>query len=279
VIFSCYLLLFNAQGDCSMSSQFASYFTIYFGRSHNLAGWVCLAYFLSVGLVQSQDKIILRQGPPVQGEIQGVDAAGNVTIKFDKGTIPYPKANIESVEVAERPEYVQGVAAILEENFPKGIELLQPLTTKFLGLDAPWVADAAGYLAEALAATGKTFESEQICDKIIQSYPNSVFRYKGMVGKATILLSRDKADEAMALLDQVDKAINISAIPDRKSLRILNHLYYVKAQVFEKKGDKQQALESYLKVAALYYEPKKRADAAQAKADALRKSDPKLVVN
>lgn len=215
----------------------------------------------------------------MQGEIQGVDAAGNVTIKFEKGTIPYPKANIESVEVAERPEYAQGVAAVLEENHAKGIELLQPLATKLLGLDAPWVADAAGYLAEALAATGKTFESEQLCDKIIQSYPNSVFRYKGMVGKATILLSRDKPDDAMVLLDEVDKAVNTSAIPDRKTLRILNHVYYVKAQVFEKKGDKQQALESYVKVATLYYEPKKRADAARTKAEALRKADSKLVVN
>jgi len=238
-----------------------------------------MAYLLMAGFSQAQDKIILRQGPPVQGEIQGVDAAGNVTIKFEKGTIPYPKANIESVEVAERPEYAQGVTAVLEENHAKGIELLQPLTTKFLGLDVPWVADAAGYLAEALAATGKTFESEQICDKIIQSYPNSVFRYKGMVGKATILLTRDKTDEAMALLDEIEKAINTNAIPDRKTLRILNHVFYVKAQVYEKKGDKQQALEAYVKVASLYYEPKKRADAAQAKADALRKADPKLVVN
>ncbi len=262
-----------------MNSHFASSFNYRFGHSISLTSSVCMAYLLMAGFSQAQDKIILRQGPPVQGEIQGVDAAGNVTIKFEKGTIPYPKANIESVEVAERPEYAQGVTAVLEENHAKGIELLQPLTTKFLGLDVPWVADAAGYLAEALAATGKTFESEQICDKIIQSYPNSVFRYKGMVGKATILLTRDKTDEAMALLDEIEKAINTNAIPDRKTLRILNHVFYVKAQVYEKKGDKQQALEAYVKVASLYYEPKKRADAAQAKADALRKADPKLVVN
>jgi tetratricopeptide (TPR) repeat protein len=262
-----------------MNSLFASFIIYRFRLSYFLTASVCSAYFVSVGLSQAQDKIILRQGPPVQGEILGVDAAGSVTIKFDKGTIPYPKGNIESVEVVERPEYSQGVAAVLEENYAKGIELLQPLSNKFLGLDSPWVADAAGYLAEALAATGKTYESEQLCDKIIASYPSSVFRYKGMVGKATILLSRDKGDEAMALLDEVDKAVNSAAVPDRKTLRILNHLYYVKAQVFEKKKDNQQALEAYLKVATLYYEPKKRAEAAQTKADALRQADPKLVVN
>ncbi|NJK92580.1 MAG: hypothetical protein HC904_12580 [Blastochloris sp.] len=241
-------------------------------------GLAMIVLLLPMGLIHAQDKIILRQGPPVQGEIQGVDAAGNVTIKFDKGTVPYPKGNIESVEVGERPEYAQGVEAVLEQNYAKGIELLQPLTTKFLGLETPWVADAAGYLAEALAATGKVFESEQICDKIIQLYPGSVLRYKGMIGKATVLLSRGKNDEALALLSEVDKAVNTAPIPDRKSLRILNHLYFVKAQIFEKKGDKQQALEAYLKVATLYYEPKKRADAAQARADAMRKEDPKLSV-
>ncbi len=238
-----------------------------------------LLLILTMELSQAQDKIIVRDGPPVQGEILGIDVNGTVTIKFDKGTIPYPKANIESVELAERPEYQLGIAAVSEENHAEGIKLLQPLVTKFLGLDAPWVADAAGYLAEALAATGKTFESEQISDKIIQVYPTSIFRYKGMVGKATILLSRNKPDEAMAILDEVDKAVNTSPVPDRKSLRILNHVNYVKAQVFEKKGDKQQALEEYIKVVTLYYEPKKRADAAAARADALRKEDATLVVN
>jgi tetratricopeptide (TPR) repeat protein len=262
-----------------MNFLFASLLFNRFRPSHIFAVHVCGAYLMAVTCLSAQDKIILREGPPVQGEIQGIDAAGNITIKLEIGTVPYPQANIQSVEVAERPGYAEGVSAVLEENFVKGIEILQPMSNKFLGLEAPWVAEAAGYLAEALAATGKSFESEQICDKIIQSYPNSVFRYKGMVGKATVLLNRGKPDEAMALLTEVDKAINTAATPDRNSLRILNHVYFVKAQVFEKKGEMQQALEAYMKVTTLYYEPKKRAEAALLKADALRKADPKLMVN
>ncbi|MDD5262853.1 MAG: hypothetical protein PHD76_13485 [Methylacidiphilales bacterium] len=229
--------------------------------------------------LQAQDKIILKQGAAVTGEIDSITPTGNILIKTDQGSIPYPKANIQKIELSERPDYKVGLQAIDDQDYQKGIEKLKPLIDKFIGLDAPWVADGAGYLAEALAKTGKTFESEQLCDKIIASYSGGQYRFKGMIGKANTLIIRDKADDALKMLDEAEQAIGVSAAPDAKMMSILSDLNFVRAQAYLKKGDKAAALESFLVVSTIYYKPVKRAQQAQAQADQLRKDNPNLVVN
>jgi len=244
-----------------------------------------LSIFLLSGLVlavpaqAAQDKIFLKQGAVVEGEIQGVDASGGVTIKMAQGTLPYPKANIDRIELAERPENVEGVAAVEKDDYAKGVEILKPLVDKFLGLDAEWVAEAAGYLAEALAQSGKTFESEQLCDKIIAAYPNSHYKVKGMIGKANTLLVRDKTDEAIKLLADVEKTVEAPAVLDAKTMSILSELNFMKGEAYLKKGDKALALEAYLKVTTLYYNPPNRAAEAQKRIEELRRQDSKLTVS
>ena len=229
--------------------------------------------------LQAQDKIILKQGAPVEGEIQTIDKSGNILLKESQGVIPYPKAIISRIEMKERPDYTAGMAAINQQDYPKGIEKLQPLIDKFMGLDVAWVAEGAGSLAEAMAKAGKTFDSEQLCDRIIAAYPGSQYRLKGMIGKANTLIVRDKADEALKTLEEVEKGIEASPVPDLKAMSILSDLQFFRGNALLKKGDKAGALECFLKVATLYYKPEGRAKEAQALADRLRKEQPGLVVN
>ncbi|MDR1190936.1 MAG: hypothetical protein LBK60_04620 [Verrucomicrobiales bacterium] len=226
----------------------------------------------------AQDKIIIKDGAPVEGEILSVDANGSVSIKMANGTLPFAKAKIEKVELGVRPELAEGVAAVQQQDYAKAIATLKPLVDKFLGIDAEWVAEAAGDLAESLAQTGKTYDAEQLGDKIIAAYPNSAYKYKGMIGKAYTLIVREKYDDALALLKQADEALTPGLVPDRKIMDIMSDLNYVRGQAYEKKGDNARALESYLKVVTLYYQPEKRAQQAQAKANDLRKKNPGLVI-
>jgi|GEM_PF-535536 len=228
----------------------------------------------------AQDKIILRAGAPAVGEIMAYNAqSGTVTLKTAQGEIPYPMANITRVELAERPAAAEGISAAAEERYPEAVEKLKPLVDKFLGLDAAWVPQAAGVLAEALARTGKTFESEQLADAILKAYPNSVFRFQGMIAKASSLVARQQMDPALALLAEVEKAFPPTAAPDAGSMQILSNLHFSKGQIYKAKGDKAKAYESFLTVASLYHQPAKRAAQALAEAEALRKEDPKLAVN
>ena len=234
---------------------------------------------LSNTVLLAQDKIILKQGAPVEGEIQSIDKSGNILLKEAQGVIPYPKAMIDKLEMGERPDYVAGIEAINQQDYAKGIEKLKPLIDKFMGLDVAWVAEGAGYMAEALAKTGKTAASEELCDKIIASYPGSQYRLKGMIGKANTLIVREKPDDALKMLEEVEKSVEAGAVPDPKTMTILSDLNFVRGQAQLKKGDKAGALECFIKVATLYYKPAKRAQEAQALADQMRKEDPALTVN
>ena len=226
----------------------------------------------------AQDKIILKDGQSVDGEVQAINANGDVTFKMANGILPYPKANIKKIELGERPEYLEGTKAAEDQDYATAITKLQPLVDKFLGVDAEWVAEAASDLGEALAQTGKTYDSEQLCDKIIKAYPNSVYKYKGMTGKAYTLLVREKYDDALTMLKEADDAIKTGPNVDEKTMDILSTLNYVRGQAYEKKGDPAKALESYLKVVTLYYKPVKRAQQAQTQAKAILKKNLGLAV-
>ncbi|MDX6765404.1 MAG: tetratricopeptide repeat protein [Candidatus Methylacidiphilales bacterium] len=238
------------------------------------------AFLIASHAAQAQDKIVLKDGSPSNGEITAYDpASGAVTFKNDKGTVPYPAATLSKVELGERPEFAKGVAAVSEERYAEGVDLLKPLVDKFLGIDSPWVPQAAAYLADALAKTGKTFDSEQLADKIVKSYPNSIFRYQGMISKAASLSAKKNYDEALTLLAEVEKAVPQTAAPDARTMQILGDLFYNRAIIYKAKGDKAKAYESFLTVSSLYHKPAKRAKLALAEAEALRKENKDLFVN
>lgn len=225
----------------------------------------------------AQDKLILKSGETVEGTVEGLTPTGDIRFKIAAGTVPYPKANILRVELAERPEFVAGIKAMEQQNFAEAIENLKPLVDKFLGIEVEWVAEAAGALAEALAQAGKTYDSEQLSDRIIAAYPNSPFRFRGMISKAYTLVVRERYDEAIKLLNEVVEAVKPGPAPDARTMDILSYLHFVLGQAFEKKGENAKALESYLKVVTLYYLPAKRAQLAQERATELRRKNPGLV--
>jgi tetratricopeptide (TPR) repeat protein len=242
--------------------------------------WLCIfaATVIAPSSLSAQDKIFLKDSAPVEGEIQKVEANGSVFIKTANGSIPFPKAKIDRIELSLRPELTEGVAAVEQQDYAKAIEKLRPLVDNFLGIDVEWVAEAAGDLAESLAQTGKTHDSEQLCDKVINAYPNSPYKYKGMIGKAYTLVVREKYDDALAMLKEADEALKPGPVPDAKIMDIMSDLNYVRGQAYEKKQDQAKALESYLKVVTLYYQPEKRAQQARARAAAIRGNDSKIMV-
>jgi hypothetical protein len=122
---------------------------------------VVAATVIAAPSLSAQDKIILKNGTNVEGEILSVDDNGGVTVKISAGMVPYPKNNIERVELKERPEYAAGIEAVAQQDYQTAIDKLKPLVDKFLGIDSDWVAESAGGLAESLAQTGKTHDRDR----------------------------------------------------------------------------------------------------------------------
>ncbi|NJL19396.1 MAG: site-specific recombinase [Bdellovibrionaceae bacterium] len=231
--------------------------------------WAC---FLSPERGQAEDRIELNKDNPVVGEIISFKN-DLITVKTARGVYPVAMAGVKSVAMDPRPELEQAVQAMDKEDFARVVELLAPVRENFLGLPVPWVAEAAGYLADALAAQGKTFESEALGKEILRLYPDSVFRFKGVLAQVRTALAEKKNDEALRLLEEVRAAIPPEAVPDAQKMQILGDMHLLLAEMALQKGDKQQALEHYLLVHTVYHKPERRAERALAEADKIRQAD------
>ncbi|MEM9445433.1 MAG: hypothetical protein AAGA18_08765 [Verrucomicrobiota bacterium] len=228
----------------------------------------------------AEDQIFLKKGDPVKGEIQEIKD-GKVLVKLAAGTIPYPLDTIERVIMEERPSYHEGADAAASGDENKAIKILKPLVDKYIGLEVGWVADAAVYLAESYAKKGKTFKAEQLAEQILSLYRGSEYEVQGNVVTARLAFVKGDLEKAAILTEKLiqENTPKDEPIPDESKTRLLSSLTFQRAQIQEKKGQKADALESYLKVALIYSKPQSRAQAAQKRADLLRKDNKDLTVN
>lgn len=232
----------------------------------------------TTGISFGQDVIKLKSGQTQQGEVQKIDENGTITFTFNGGTIPYRKQMIDEVKLEPREEFRKGISAAESGNFDEAIALLQPLVDKFLGIRSPWVGQAASELASVLAQSGKTFESEQLAERIIRLYPDSLIRLTGPISKARTLIVRGRTDEALEALKSIESELPVKASPTPREMQILGDYHLVLAMAQEKNGQAQEAFQNYLTVVAVYHNPQNRAREAQQKADALKRANPDLYV-
>jgi tetratricopeptide (TPR) repeat protein len=243
----------------------------------NLAGLLFWGLGLAPGWGQIQDRIELKQGNPVVGEITSFKN-DMIMVKTEGGEYPVAVASMKSVSMEPRPELEQAVQAMDKEDYARAVQLLAPVREKFLGVPVPWVAEAAGYLADALAAQGKTFESEQLGKEILRLYPDSIYRLKGVLTQARTALAEKKPDEAARLAGEVGQQIKAGPVPDPQNMQILGDIHMLLGEIALQKNDRQQALEHFLLVHTIYHKPERRAERALAEARKLRDADAALHV-
>lgn len=248
--------------------------------SRNIFALATACLVFATGPVSAQDKIFLKSGEVLDGEVKSYNLDKQaVTVKSSIGEIPYPLANISKIELSERPELAQAKAALKAGQFQKAVELSQPLSDRFLGVDEGWVAEAAGTLADAQSALGKTGEAAKLYEKIMEVYPNSIYRLKGKIGQAKTLIASGNAAGALLALDEVEKAVEPAVVPDATTMQILSDVYLERGKAYEKTQKLPEALECYLKVATIYYLPADRAAAAEKLAQELTAKNKSVVVN
>lgn len=248
-----------------------------FGTRFNVAA-ISAAFLLAAGTLVAQDKITLKSGEVVEGEVVSIDKNRNILMKVAQGQLPYPSANIARVEMAVRPQVAQAQQLLRDGKNQEAVDLVKPLVDKYLGIDVPWIPEAAGVEAEGLLALGKTGEGGDLYAKIGELYQTSVFRFKGDLGKARAKLAEGDTAGALAILDTVEKQLDPGVVPDSTKMPILSELYLLRGDIYAKTDKPDQALLAYIKVSTLYYSPTSRAEVAQKKADDLKRKNAKLVV-
>lgn len=241
---------------------------------------LALGVSFASGLGAAQDKITLRTGQVVEGEVKRFDRENQrVFIAEARGEIPYPLVNISEIRLGPRKEIEEARAALAGGDAGRAVELVESLANSLVGLDDPVAAEAAGVLAEAYSRANQTGKANELFALIERVYPTSIYRLQGRVIQARSQFRGGAPDAALRTLGEVEKEIKHPAIPDAASMQIMGDLLMTRAEILEAQGKKAEALADYLKVVVVYFQPESRAQQAAAAAERLRKSDPKLFVN
>ncbi|MEO0454321.1 MAG: hypothetical protein AAFY98_09310 [Verrucomicrobiota bacterium] len=245
--------------------------------------WIALFLIITHASVTSAaDRIIQKNGTERVGTIMGLTKNGNrslLNFKFEGGQVPIPMKNVRTIELEERPQFAEGKERYEANEFEEAIKILRPLVNSYAGIESGWVAEALGMLTDSLIQTGKTFAAKEWGERLQELYPDSPYRLKGEITRARTMFRPDKVDGAIEILNKVLEELPKKAVHDPATMRVYSSLHTAFAEAHEIKGNKQEALQNYLLVATVYYQPESKAADALKNADRLRSANPDLAVN
>jgi tetratricopeptide (TPR) repeat protein len=230
-------------------------------------------------LLSAQDKVTMTNGSVEEGTVKSFDAARKSIVWATKqGEFPLPLTSVRSVYLAPRPQFQDAGVALQKGRADEAISKLKPLVDTYLGLDVPWVMEAAGKLADAYATSGKSKEASDLYGRIAELYPKSPYRLKGKLAEAKGRIDNNAPGAALQLLDEVEKELEKAAIPKPSEIGIFGEIFFLRGLALEKENKLAEALHAYLKVVTIYHQPKSLVAEAQKRADDLRSKNAKLAV-
>ncbi len=223
---------------------------------------------------RAQDTIALKNGQNREGKIVGVRGS-NVLLQIGTSTAGIPLAEVTEIRMTTPPEFESAAARLAAGDARGSLAGLQKLNETFAGLPAPWAERAAAMLGDAKLAAGDTQGAKQAYEQFSKTYPQATSLAN--LGKARLAVDAGQYDEAAKLLETVLAKSPATAFPSPANGPALSQGHYLMGRVREAAGEKQSALEHYLKAYAIFPFDTNAAKTSQARADALRSENNGLI--
>ena len=240
-----------------------------------------LVFALGMAASSAEDRLIQKNGNVITGQVVGV-SGGQVSVisKTPNGgvaRIPYMISDLRSVEMAPPA----ALADVKGQSSSAVVTALAPLVKEYAGLPADWVLDAMGQLADAYSDLGQIDSANAIYNQINQLYPGSSYTNIAVAGQAKLLLKQGKLDQALAQIQPVITAANKDVAPSPSDGRAYASAFLVYGQILEAQKKFPEALEAYLTVKTMFYQPELASLVAQSDelAKNLRAQNPGLGVD
>lgn len=243
-------------------------------RTHVLVAAVTLILNGVASTAPAQDAVVLKSGQTREGKIVGV-SGGNVRLQVGASTAGIPLAEVTEIRMATPQEFDTAAAKLAAGDAKGALAGLQKLNETFAGLPTPWAERAAAMLGDAKLAAGDTAGAKQAYEQFSKTYPQATSLAN--LGMARLAVGAGQFDEAAKLLEPVLAKSPQTAFPSPADGPALAQGHYLMGHVREADGDKQGALEQYLKAYAIFPFDANAASSAQARADILRSENPGLI--
>ena len=199
------------------------------------------------------------------GEIMRADAEG-VEIKVAVGELTVPKSDILKIEVAKPVTLDSAAAALKAGKFPDAVSGFKTVTDRYAGLPVPWAEEALMGLGEANIGAKNYPAAQQAFDTFRRLYPKSPLAGRLDVKSARVLFDQGETAKAGESLQAFLKPmLDRSFLSDEQEAIVAEALVLL-GDCQLAAGKKIDALDSYLKVVALFDVDTSRAAEAKFKA-------------
>ncbi len=217
----------------------------------------------------AQDTITTRDGKTTQTKILGVTGS-SVQVQVGGGSIGVPLASVVSVTMAAPSDFAAGVTAYEGKDYPKALASLKNVTDKYKGLPVDWAQQSTVMLGDIYVAMNRFADAEAAYRDYQKYYPGAGST-QADVGMARIAISKkDYATAKQKLEPILAQALKEKAVAKNIG-PVYSNAFYLSGQIKEAGGDYTGALEDYLRTVTLFYHDRVAVNAAQERADAVRK--------
>ena len=255
----------------------------FFFRTVSAVSAACGLWWLGLSAALAQDRLDLKNGTALAGQIVGV-RDGNVVINqatsTGTGQASYNLSLVARVTVATPEAFRAGLAAYQAGSWDKALADLKPLVDQFRGLPVDWAQQAAGLLGDLYLEKKDVAKAEEAYNDYRRFYPGDVAgQLRLSVGQARIAFARNQSAQAKQQLQAITQAaLKNPALVTRQDGAVYGQAFYLLGQIQEGERGYQDALQNYLRTVTLFYQDGAVAVRAEKSADALRAAHKDLTV-
>lgn len=221
------------------------------------------------GIAFGQSKVVLKDGRTQMLKILSV-SGGNMQVQAGSSTTAVPVNQIASVDMAAPPEVEAARQALSAKDYVKALSNAKGVAEKFRGLPVDWARQVSALLGDVYLAMGDPGKAEAAYQEFQKAYPEDSTGAADL-GLAQLAISRKDYDAASTKIEPILAKTGTTLLPPEGSAMALSRAFLLSGQIKEAKGDKQGALEDYLKTVTIYSADRVAVASAREKADALQK--------
>lgn len=222
-------------------------------RHYTVAGGLAilvLSGMLSATLAEDE---VATQAKVFRGQVVSVDTKGIRIVLSSGGETVIPRSLVVGTpKVTPPPSILRGIEAYEKGNLKEAQRNLGKVALQYRGLDVDWATKALVYYARACLAEGEYEKAGQAFDSFLEAYDDDPLAIAAQVGKAEIMVSEKKYEEALAKLRELAAVYDKQLKTSNAELEYAAEIYCAIGKCLENQSNDTEALTAYLKVTSLY---------------------------
>lgn len=201
------------------------------------------------------EDVIATASTTYRGKVMKASLTQIIMQLSDGNQLGIPRASITSIAVKPPPRVLEGMKAYQDGNMAVALQQLTGVDADYAGLDTPWVPASMIALGRAAAAEEELALAENAFRGVITAYPDGDDRRAAEVGLAGLRLAGGKTELALKAFQELAVYYDDVVKPDPAREALAAETFLGLGKSFEAKSSWAEALNAYLKVAALYPAP------------------------